>query len=305
MPNRPALCVATALAAVILVCTLLRGTPQDNQQKPAPAKHVPSDAAKAFRKTVIAVNFPSKGLDLRGWLYKPEGEGPFPAVIWNHGSERYPTDHPELGKFYTGHGFILFLPVRHGHAPSPGVYIQDALNEYAKTAGDRSLVWNKLVALQDEYNADVVAAIDWLKHQPFVDPKQLVVTGCSYGGIQTLLTAEKDLGVKAFVPFAPAAMSWANTALQKRLTETVDRARAPLFLLQAENDYGLGPSEALGPLIRARGGANRAKVYPAFGTTPQEGHGGFACWEEGIAVWGDDVLHFLAEAGVKAPAAKD
>ena len=59
--------------------------------------------------------------------------------------------------------------------------------------------------------------------------------------------------------------------------------------------------EALGPVIRVRGFLNRAKVYPAFGTTNQEGHAGFACWEEGIAVWGPDVLDFLAQAGVPAP----
>ena len=126
----------------------------------------------------------------------------------------------------------------------------------------------------------------------------LAVVGCSYGGIQTLLTAEKGLGVRGFVSFAPAAMSWANLRLRERLLQSVKHAKAPLFLLQAENDYSTGPSETLGPVLRAKGGLNRSKVYPAFGTTPAEGHGGFACWDEGIAIWGPDVLAFLSEAGV-------
>jgi hypothetical protein len=34
------------------------------------------------------VSFPSGERTLRGVLYKPEGPGPFPAVLFNHGSEK-------------------------------------------------------------------------------------------------------------------------------------------------------------------------------------------------------------------------
>jgi hypothetical protein len=95
-------------------------------------------------------------------------------------------------------------------------------------------------------------------------------------------------------------MSWANPKLQKREKEAVRNASIPLFLIQASNDYSTGPSEVLGPIIRAKGGLNRATLYPAFGTTHQQGHGGFACWEEGIAIWGNDVLKFLDAAGLGA-----
>src|SRR5436305_7038425 len=276
--------------------------------KPEPAKVAPvkprlelSAELREFRKTAIPVQFPSNGLMLHGWIYKPQGTGPFPAVVWNHGSEQEPTAHPDLGKFYTSHGFVLFLPVRHGHKPSPGEYIQDVIDRFQSQARDRTSFQKKVVELQDVYNQDVVAAIRWIQEQPFVDRKHIVVTGCSYGGIQTLLTAEQNLGVSAFVSFAPGAMSWANVELRNRLLTAVRAAKAPVFLIQAENDYNLGPSEVLGPVIRAQGFLNRAKVYPAFGTTHQEGHAGFACWEEGIAIWGPDVLDFLAQAGVPAP----
>ena len=33
--------------------------------------------------------------ELRGFLYVPPGRGPFPAVLWNHGSERLPGWQPE------------------------------------------------------------------------------------------------------------------------------------------------------------------------------------------------------------------
>jgi dienelactone hydrolase len=239
------------------------------------------------------VSFPSGDLVLRGFLYKPEGAGPFPAIIWNHGSEKLPGQQPELARFYTKLGFVFFLPHRHGHGRSPGDYIQDLIEKYAAIEKDRTLIEKYVVRLHEEYNKDVVAAVEWLKDQPFVDQRRLVMSGCSYGGIQTLLTAEKGLGLHAFVPFAPAAMSWANTELRKRLLEATRDAKAPLFLIQAQNDYSLGPSKVLGPVIERKGLPNQARIYPPYGTTPQEGHWDFATKEGGIAIWGSDVLAFF------------
>src|SRR5262245_53624914 len=58
------------------------------------------------------VSFPSRALTLKGFLYKPEGTGPFPAIIWNHGSEKLPGQQPDLARFYTSKGFVFFLPHR-------------------------------------------------------------------------------------------------------------------------------------------------------------------------------------------------
>ena len=124
-----------------------------------------SDEIKEFRKTANQIKFPSQGLTLYGWMYRPPGEGPFPAIVWNHGSEKSPGAHPELGKFYTDHGYVLFLPVRHGHGRSPGQYIGNALDDYKELVTDKKLIQKKAVDLQDAYNADVVAAVVWLRHQ--------------------------------------------------------------------------------------------------------------------------------------------
>jgi len=42
------------------------------------------------------VTFESSHLRLVGFLYRPSGQGPFPAVIWNHGSERNPGTGPQF-----------------------------------------------------------------------------------------------------------------------------------------------------------------------------------------------------------------
>ena len=58
--------------------------------------------------------FPSDGRQLHGFLWKPEGSGPFRAIVWNHGSEKLPGSQPALAKFYTSHAYVFFVPHRRG-----------------------------------------------------------------------------------------------------------------------------------------------------------------------------------------------
>src|ERR1700757_1191760 len=123
-----------------------------------------------------------------------------------------------------------------------------------------------MVELQQAEVDDVIGGLNYLKSRSFVDPSRIGVSGCSYGGIQTLLVGERDLGVKALVPFAPGAMSWGqNSPLQDRLLRAVDQAKAPVFLIQAENDYNLAPSRALSKEAAKRKKDFQSKIYPAFG----------------------------------------
>jgi dipeptidyl aminopeptidase/acylaminoacyl peptidase len=64
-----------------------------------------------------------------------------------------------------------------------------------------------MVELQAEVD-DVIASLIYLKSLSFVDPARIAISGCSYGGIQTLLAGERELGIRASVLFAPGAMSW-------------------------------------------------------------------------------------------------
>ncbi len=219
---------------------------------PAPADEMPFSGAKL-------ISFDSGGQTLHGFLYKPAGPGPFPAVLWNHGSERLPGWQPHLAKFYVEHGYVFFIPHRSGQGRSPGKYI---------------------VELQRD--DDPAGQVD--------------------GGIETLLTAEKGLGIRSFVAFAPGAMSWeSNPLLATRLVSAVKNARAPVFVLQAQNDFSLEPSKVLERELGQKGWPNQGRVYPTFGTTHADGHGAFACSEAGIGVWGPDVIAFLNETNAPEP----
>lgn len=240
------------------------------------------------------VVFASGGRQLHGFLWKPAGNGPFRAIVWNHGSEKLPGSEPALAEFYTVHSYVFFVPHRRGQGRSPGSYIQEQVEQ--ARPGERGRLVVEL--LQDEVD-DVIAALNYLRSQPFVDPGRIAISGCSYGGIQTLLAGERDLNVKALVPFAPGAMSWErNQLLQDRLLEAIDHARAPVFLVQAENDYSLSPSHALSKEANKKNKDFQSKIYPAFRSSHQDGHWGFC--STATDIWGPDVLAFL-EAQMKAP----
>lgn len=250
-------------------------------------------------KARLLVSFPSGDLALRGHLYLPDGPSRFPAVVWNHGSERLPRPPDELGRFYTSAGYALFAPHRHGHGLSPGEYSIDSVPERARRLAQnggsyRCEAIGLLIELHEAEMEDTIAAVSWLSKQACVDATRMAMSGVSHGAIQVLLAAEAGAGTSAYVPFAPAAMAWrGNPELQHRLLSAVWAADAPIFLVQAENDYCLGPSELLGNALRRKGGFNRARVYPPFGSGRASGHAGFAC--QGTGVWGTDVRAFLNE----------
>jgi carboxymethylenebutenolidase len=74
------------------------------------------------------VEFPSEQLRLKGYLWKPSGVGPFPAVLLSHGSggsdpmqtsgmsmkEAAET----LAPVFVKHGYAFFYPCRRGHGLS-------------------------------------------------------------------------------------------------------------------------------------------------------------------------------------------
>jgi hypothetical protein len=75
---------------------------------------------------------------------------------------------------------------------------------------------------------------------------RIVVAGCSYGGIQTLLGAERGAGYRAAVSISPAALSWeGNPLLRQRLLQAVGKIEIPVMLLQPPKDASLEPSRVL------------------------------------------------------------
>ena len=264
-----------ALALLTLVVLVLAGPQPLSVAKPAQA------AAPA------EVNFPGGGMQLRGFIWRPTGAGPFPALLWNHGSEKLPGWLPGLAPVFVRQGYVFFIPHRRGQGRSPGPYIQDQIEQ----AGSRAERSRLLVELHELQLNDQIAALAFLKNQSYVDSGRLAVAGCSYGGIQTVLAAERETGYRAAIDFAGGAESWqASPDLQRRMIRAVHSATVPIFFIQAENDHDLAPSRVLAAEMQRVGKPHQLRIYPRFGSTADEAH---AFCVRGADVWAADVVSYL------------
>src|SRR4029079_2306598 len=74
------------------------------------------------------ITFKSGDLELKGFIWKPEGRGPFPAILWNHGSEKKPGTVPTVAQYFDSRVSVLFVPHGRCQGLSPGPYIMDQLH---------------------------------------------------------------------------------------------------------------------------------------------------------------------------------
>jgi len=90
------------------------------------------------------VSFTDEKLTLGGLLYKPEGDGPFPALLYNHGSApgmRNNQAFEMIGPLFVEHGWVFFAPYRRGQglSESAGPFIGDEISR-AQIEGVRSVL---------------------------------------------------------------------------------------------------------------------------------------------------------------------
>jgi len=247
---------------------------------------VPAEAQDPVSKPEL-IAFPSGELELKGFIWKPPGAGPFPAILWNHGSEKKPGAVDPVAPLFVARGYVFFVPHRRGQGRSPGPYIMDQLNA-AGSSAERSRM---LVKLQEVQLRDQLAALSYLKGLPFVDPQRLAVMGASFGGIQTMLAAERGQGYRVAVNCSGAAQTWGNAPdLQRRLIAAARGAAMPVFFMQARNDYDLTPNRVLSEQVRSAGKPVEAKVYSPYGSGARDGH---SFCVRGADVWLPDVLGFI------------
>jgi dipeptidyl aminopeptidase/acylaminoacyl peptidase len=241
----------------------------------------------------VEVTFASGNLVLHGFIYKPDGKGPFPAVLWNHGSERRPGWLPELAPLFLTKGYAFFIPHRRGQGRSPGEYVMDLLDR-ANQLGGAQARSRKLVELMDLHLQDQIAALTYLKDLPEIDPQRIAVAGCSFGGIQTLLIAERGLGLRAAVDFAGAAQTWRNAPdLRELMLQAARQSQMPVLLIQAKNDYDVAPSRELAAEMEKAAKPHALQIFPSFGKSNQEAH---EFCIHGGELWAPQVFSFLDQA---------
>ena len=145
-------------------------------------------------------------------------------------------------------------------------------------------------ALETEHLNDHLAALEWVKTQSFTNSNRIATGGNSFGGIVTVLAAERVPYCAAF-DAAGGARSWlAAPLLRSHMKRAARNSQSPILFFQAANDFSIEPSNALSTEMSEAGKETETIIYPPFGQSSADGHS-FA-WR-GSSVWGDDVFRFL------------
>lgn len=229
------------------------------------------------------VSFPTfDGRDIPAFLFKPEGDGPFPVLVEIHGgpesqrrlqySSAVPTD-----QFIQSLGIaVLSLNVRGSTGYGKAYSHLD----------DKDL---RLDAVKD-----AVAAVDWLRTRDDVIADRIGVMGQSYGGFMTLSSiafypdlwavAVDVVGIANFVSFLERTGAWRRAhrsaeygflehdrEMLERISPLthVDNIIAPLFVIHGRNDprVPLFEAEQIAAALESRGQEVELRVFD------DEGHG--------------------------------
>ena len=260
----------------------------------------------AFAQIQEGVWIPAPGgYTVAATILRPEGPGPFGAVILNHGvpvsdKERAGASSSDLlasAAVFAQRGYVVVLPLRRGFGATGGEFA-----EYTGSCSHPDYLGGEQAAAED-----VMAAYEYARALPYVDPHRMILAGHSAGGMVALFTAgvRQPEGLVAVLAFAagrggnPALHPGVPCAAEPlaRVLDMVGRSiKAPALFHYAENDQYFNPDTTRFWFERFSAGGARAEyvLQPPFG---DDGHYVFGD-RAGIRYWVPAVESFLARYGV-------
>ena len=154
---------------------------------------------------------------LHAMLWRPQGHGPFPGILLNHGSGRtredlqrlgpYERNAEKLGPVFACHGYAFLYLFRRGVGPSAdqGANAVDLMNSESAAHGLQARNALQLQLLEGREMADALSALKFLRELPDVDARDVALIGHSFGGSLTVLMAEREPNLRAVVVFSGLA----------------------------------------------------------------------------------------------------
>jgi dienelactone hydrolase len=251
------------------------------------------------------VRIPAGRYSLAATILRPEGAGPFGAVVLNHGTPGSASgranESAELlihsAAVFARRGYVVVLPLRRGFGATGGDFAEDpgtcANPDYRK--GEHAAA------------EDVMAAYEYARALPYVDGNRMILAGQSAGGIVSMYTAgtRSPQGLVAVLSFAagrggnPDFRPGVPCAVEPvaRLLESVGKnVKAPVLLHYAENDLYFNPqtSRLWYERFAASGAPAEYVLQPAFG---RDGHYIFS-ETLGVRYWLPAVEQFLGRHNI-------
>jgi len=261
--------------------------------------------AQAQRANMVPVTIDGQTVRLEMRIYTPGGEGPFPILIFNHGSTGYgrnpalfrqPIDIPRVtADFFVERGWAVVLPARRGRGGSEGLYDEGF-------AEDRALGYtcdpSRSIPGADRALRDIEAAMDAILAMPFVDRHRVVMGGQSRGGILSIAYAgSHPEQVKGIINFVGGWMSTGcSTAVTINQTLFKRGASYPALTLWLYSDrdpfYPLSHSRENFAAFQAAGGKGIFRTFLV--PTDASGHSIYAYPD----LWGSIVETYLKAQGL-------
>ncbi len=251
------------------------------------------DAALLHERILHVTGDPDDPVTLVMTVYTPDGPGPFPLAVMNHGSTsalppaQQPRYHLTFSAYYfLSRGYAVALPMMRGYAGSEGHLRAHGCDD---------------VATGLEAANDIRAVIDYLKQQPYIDGSQIVVAGQSFGGWNTLSVGALDVpGVKGLVSFAGGMKASdcpdPDGALIKAAGKLGTRVSIPSIWFFGDNDaiFATPVWHAMFEHYKAEGAPAELVAYGTFGTNSHNllGSG------EGLSLWVSKLDAFLARVNL-------
>src|SRR5690242_20636062 len=143
-------------------------------------------------------------MTLHALLWRPQGRGPFPAILFNHGSGRTREDLDRLGPYegqaetlgpvFARHGYLFLFLFRPGVGLSAdqGANAVDLMTrEFAEHGQDARNALQLQLLENRELNA-AAAGLAFLRGLPGVDARRIAMVAHSFGGSLTILQAERE-----------------------------------------------------------------------------------------------------------------
>ncbi|MBY0240344.1 MAG: prolyl oligopeptidase family serine peptidase [Burkholderiaceae bacterium] len=236
---------------------------------------------------------PSLAVTLETTVYKPDGPGPFPLLVINHGKAAGDPKLQSRDRFvfmasaFVRRGYAVMVPMRTGFAQSTGNYIEHGCNMTANGYTQAN---------------DVRDVIRYARRQNWVDAQRIVVAGQSYGGLATMALATQAVpGVRGVMNFAGGLKMMGGNcdwqqALVRAFGEYGRRGKVASLWMYGANDQYFPPALA-DRLHQAYTGAGGRAELVAFGPFKRDAHTMLAS-RDGEAVWLPEAARFLARIGM-------